>query len=116
MVTFLTILICQGTYVLPFSNSDLPPSDYTGYDATKLIDVVTDKGYNVVYDTSTGMVYYSGMTTPDGFGYLDMKSAGAVINYLDSQGADRAAADGGGAAYAVTYEEMQEILGTYTPD
>ena len=35
---------------------------------------------------------------------------------LISQGPDRAAADGGGAAYAVTYEEMQEVLGTYTPD
>ena len=45
-----------------------------------------------------------------------MKSAAAIANYLISQGPDRAAADGGGAAYAVTYEEMQEVLGTYTPD
>ena len=105
-----------GTTIKGKRQSDLPPNDYTGYDATKLIDVVTDKGYNAVYDTSTGMVYYSGMTTPDGFGYCDMKSAAAIANYLISQGPDRAAADGGGAAYAVTYEEMQEVLGTYTPD
>ena len=105
-----------GTTLKGKGQSDLPPTDYTGYDATKLIDVVTDKGYNAVYDTSTGMVYYSGMTTPDGFGYCDMKSAAAIANYLISQGPDRAAADGGGAAYAVTYEEMQEVLGTYTPD
>ena len=86
----------------------MPPTDYTGYDATKLIDVVTDKGYNVVYDTSTGMVYYSGMFTPDGFGYIDMKSDDVIVSYLFEKGYNN--------GYDVTYEEMQELLGTYNGD
>ena len=86
----------------------MPASDYTGYDATKLIDVVTDKGYNAVYDTSTGMVYYSGMTTPDGFGYIDMKSTSVFTTYILQKGYN--------SSYDITYEERQELLGTYSGD
>ena len=86
----------------------MPPTDYTGYDATKLIDVVTDKGYNAVYDTSTGMVYYSGMTTPDGFGYCDMKSDDVLGTYILQKGYN--------SSYDITYEERQELLGTYSGD
>ena len=90
------------------SEADLPPSAYTGYDATKLIDVVTDKGYNAVYDTSTGIVYYSGMVTPDGFGFCDMKSDDVLVSYLFEKGYDNGC--------NVTYEERQELLGTYNGD
>ena len=97
--------------------NDLPYVGATGYDATKLKDVVTDKGYNAIYDTSTGKLYYSGMFTPDGFGYCDLKSEVAVDKYLESQGIDvEAEAGNGGTSYAATYEQKQAALGTYTPD
>ena len=89
-------------------DSDLPNTGATGYDATKLKDVVTDKGYNAIYDTSTGKVYYSGMTTPDGFGYIDMKSAAVFGTYILQKGYN--------SSYDITYEERQELLGTYNGD
>lgn len=98
-------------------DSDLPNTGATGYDATKLKDVVTDKGYNAIYDTSTGKVYYTGMVTPDGFGYCDLKSEAAVDKYLESQGIDvEAEAGNGGTSYAATYEQKQAALGTYNGD
>ena len=88
--------------------NDLPYAGATGYDGSLLQKRTTDKGYNVMYDTNTGQVYYSGMTLPTGRGYIDMKSAGVFGTYILQKGYN--------SSYDITYEERQELLGTYNGD
>lgn len=86
--------------------NDFPYYGPTGYDVTLLEERTTDKGYTVMYDTNTGRVYYSGMTTPDGSIYGDIKSDKVLVRYeLDNNL---------NSVYDLTYSQMQELLGTYS--
>lgn len=86
--------------------NDFPYYGPTGYDVTLLEERTTDKGYTVMYDTNTGRVYYSGMITPDGSIYDDIKSDTVLVQYeLDNNL---------NSGYDITYSQMQELLGTYS--
>jgi hypothetical protein len=58
-----------------------------------------------MYDTSTGRVYYSGMTMPIGTVFGDTASDSVILQFVYDN--DRY------NGYDVTYAEMQELLGTY---
>ena len=88
--------------------NDLPYTSATGYDVSLLQERTTDKGYTVIYDTSTGKVYYSGMILPTGRGFGDTKSDDALLAYGLKVGNNN--------DFDLTYEEMQEILGVYNGD
>jgi hypothetical protein len=87
------------------TQNDLPSCGPTGYDASLLKEVTTDKGYGVMYDTSTGRVYYSGMVMPIGTVFDDIDSDGAIVQYLYNNDLN--------TVYDLTYSQFQEILGTY---
>ena len=88
--------------------NDFPYYGPTGYDVTLLEERTTDKGYTVMYDTNTGRVYYSGMTTPDGSIFNDGKSSDVLVQYLIDNDIN--------SGYDLTYSQMQELLGTYSGD
>jgi hypothetical protein len=94
-----------GTTFKGLTQNELPSCGPTGYDASLLKEVTTDKGYRVMYDTSTGRVYYSGMTMPIGTEFGDTASDSVILQFVYDN--DRY------NGYDVTYAEMQELLGTY---
>ena len=97
-----------GTTTKGKIKNDFPYYGPTGYDVTLLEERTTDKGYTVMYDTNTGRVYYSGMTTPDGSIYGDSKSDDVLVQYLIDNDIN--------SGYDLTYSQMQELLGTYSGD
>ena len=97
-----------GTTTKGKTKNDFPYYGPTGYDVTLLEERTTDKGYTVMYDTNTGRVYYSGMTTPDGSIYGDIKSDKVLVQYLIDNDLN--------SGYDLTYSQMQELLGTYSGD
>jgi hypothetical protein len=94
-----------GTTTKGLTKNELPYCGPTGYDASLLKEVTTDKGYGVMYDTSTGRVYYSGMVMPIGTVFDDIDSDGAIVQYLYNNDLN--------TVYDLTYSQFQEILGTY---
>jgi hypothetical protein len=94
-----------GTTTKGMTQNDLPSCGPTGYDADLLKEVTTDKGYRVMYDTSTGRVYYSGMMMPIGTIFGDTDSDDVIVQYIIDNDLYN--------MYDLTYAEMQELLGTY---